>query len=218
MPGPDKGFLDDVYGIDDGQSTKTFYENWAATYEDEVRANGYVTPGRCARALAELVPDKSAPLLDLGCGTGLSGEAFRAVGFTRIDGSDFSDEMLSLARAKSGLYRDLILGDLNSPLPGAPGDYAHIAAVGVFSPGHAPATMIDEVMARLDAGGCFVFSLNDHALENPSYDAHIHALVERGIADVAFREYGEHLTARGIRADVCVLRKLHADIPPIVPV
>ena len=218
MPVPDKGFLDAVYGIGDSRSTKSFYKDWAATYEDEVRANGYVTPGRCARALADLAADMSAPLLDLGCGTGLSGEAFRATGFTTIDGSDFSEEMLSLARAKPGLYRNLILGDLNNPLPGAPGDYAHIAAVGVFSPGHAPATMIDEVIARLNAGGCFVFSLNDHALEDPSYDAHIGALVEKGIAEVAFREYGEHLTARDLRADVCVLRKSHADIPQFVPV
>ncbi len=218
MPGPDKGFLDDVYAIGDSKSTKTFYKDWAATYEDEVRANGYVTPARCAQALSDLAADKDAPLLDLGCGTGLSGEAFKAAGFTTIDGSDFSEEMLSLARAKSGLYRDLILGDLNNPLPGAAGDYAHIAAVGVFSPGHAPASMIGEVLALLPPGGCFVFSLNDHALEDPAYDAHIDALVDSGIAELAFREYGGHLTVRGIKADVCVLRKLHADIPQFVPV
>ncbi|MDH3453013.1 MAG: methyltransferase domain-containing protein, partial [Gammaproteobacteria bacterium] len=91
--------------------------------------NGYVTPGRCAQALADLAPDKSAPLLDLGCGTGLSGEALRAAGFATLDGTDFSEEMLTLARAKPGLYRNLILGDLNNPLPGAPGDYANVAAV-----------------------------------------------------------------------------------------
>ncbi|NIM73363.1 MAG: methyltransferase domain-containing protein [Gammaproteobacteria bacterium] len=208
MNGGEKGFLDRAYGLEDAESTKGFYKEWAATYEAETRANGYITPTRCAVALSHLVTDKSTPLLDLGCGTGLSGEAFRDVGFTTIDGSDFSREMLAYAKTKQGVYRELILGDLNDPLPGAPGEYANIAAVGVFSPGHAPPEMIDEVMSKLPAGGCFVFSLNDHALEIPGYEQHIDGLVGAREAELAFREYGDHLPKREIKAMVVVLRKL----------
>lgn len=208
MSGNDEVFLDRAYGLEDAENTKDFYKEWAATYEAETRANGYVTPTRCAAALAALATDKSAPLLDLGCGTGLSGKAFSDVGFTTIDGSDFSAEMLAYARTKQGVYRTLILGDLNNPLPGAPGEYANIAAVGVFSPGHAPPEMIDEVMSKLPAGGCFVFSLNDHALEIPGYQRHMDELVDSGKAEVAFREYGDHLPKRGIKAEVVVLRRL----------
>ena len=208
MSGNDEGFLDRAYGLEDPENTKGFYKEWAATYEAETRANGYVTPSRCAVALAKLATDKSAPLLDLGCGTGLSGEAFSDIGFTTIDGSDFSEEMLAYARTKQGVYRTLILGDLNNPLPGAPGDYANIAAVGVFSPGHAPPEMIDEVMSKLPAGGCFVFSLNDHTLEIPGYQQHIDRLVESGEAEVTFREYGDHMPKREIKAMVVVLRRL----------
>lgn len=208
MSGNDEVFLDRAYGLEDAENTKDFYKEWAATYEAETRANGYVTPTRCAAALAALATDKSAPLLDLGCGTGLSGKAFSDVGFTTIDGSDFSAEMLAYARTKQGVYRTLILGDLNNPLPGAPGEYANIAAVGVFSPGHAPPEMIDEVMSKLPAGGCFVFSLNDHALEIPGYQRHMDELVDSGKAEVAFREYGDHLPKREIKAEVVVLRRL----------
>jgi len=202
------GFLDRAYDLDDAEKTRAFYEEWAASYEAETLANGYVTPGRCAAALAECAADKNAPLLDLGCGTGLSGVAFRDIGFVCIDGTDFSEEMLACARTKQGVYRNLVASDLNDPLPGAPGDYANIAAVGVFSPGHAPPEMIDAVIEKLPRSGCFVFSLNDHALEIPGYEARIDALVDRGRAEVAFREYGDHLPGRGLGAVVAVLRRL----------
>ncbi len=57
-----------------------------------------------AAALAALVGDLDAPLLDLGCGTGLSGEAFMSAGFSVIDGTDFSETMIAVARNKPGLY------------------------------------------------------------------------------------------------------------------
>ena len=202
------GFLDRAYDLDDAEKTRAFYEEWAATYEAETLANGYVTPGRCAAALAACATAKSAPLLDLGCGTGLSGLAFRDAGFTCIDGSDFSEEMLACARTKQGVYRALVTSDLNDPLPGAPGEYANIAAVGVFSPGHAPPEMIDAVIEKLPAGGCFVFSLNDHTLEIPGYEAHIDAMVDDGRARIAFREYGDHLPKRDLGAVVVVLRRI----------
>lgn len=202
------GFLDRAYDLEDAEKTRAFYEEWAATYEAETLDNGYVTPSRCAAALAGCTPDLAAPLLDLGCGTGLSGAAFRDAGFTCIDGSDFSEEMLACAKTKVGVYRRLVTSDLNDPLPGAPGEYTNIAAVGVFSPGHAPPEMIDAVMEKLPAGGCFVFSLNDHALEIPGYEAHIDALVDRQCTEVAFREYGNHLPGRNLGAVVAVLRRL----------
>ena len=202
-----KGFLEQAYGVEDSEATKRLYENWAETYDAEVRSYGYATPERCAEALAAHVEDRNAPLLDLGCGTGLSGEAFREAGFTTIDGTDFSQEMLDQARRKSGVYRKLTLGDLNNPIPAEPDEYSNIAAVGVFSPSHAPADMIETVMALLPQGGCFVFSLNDHALADPSYKERIDDLVSRGKAELVFEEYGDHLPKAGIKSSVCVLRK-----------
>lgn len=207
MP-PKPGFLDGAYKVEDGRSTQDLYRDWAASYEAEIRANGYATPERCAAALAAAVADKSLPLLDLGCGTGLSGEAMKAEGFTTIDGTDFSEEMLAHAGKKPGLYRTLILGDLTTPLPGKAGDYHAAAAVGVFSPGHAPPAMIEQVMDLLPSGGCFVFSLNDHAREDPGYEQEIERLAEAGKIAVVSNENGPHLPGRGLEALVCVLRRI----------
>lgn len=201
------GFLDKVYGLDGSAATKRLYADWAATYDAEVRANGYATPARCVAALAEIADDKSAPILDLGCGTGLSGEAFAEAGFTTIDGNDFSAEMLQAAERK-GVYRTLALSDLERPIAAEPGQYAHMAAVGVFSPGHAPAEMIAQVIDLLPAGGGFVFSLNDHALEDPSYRAEIRRLVDAGAAEVTSDTYDDHLPGRGLKSAVVCLRKL----------
>lgn len=205
MAKPSK-FLDRAYDLDDAEKTRAFYRDWAESYDEEVRASGYASPARTAAAMAEAVADLTSPFLDLGCGTGLCGEALRKAGFTTIDGTDFSEEMLAAAEAK-GIYRRLFKGDLNNPIPADPGDYANIAAVGVFSPGHAPAEMIDAVTALLPAGGCFGLSLNDHALAERTYADRIAALVDAAEIEVAFNAYGDHLPGIGLKARIYVLRK-----------
>lgn len=199
-------FFDRVYGLDDAEKTRAFYADWAQSYDDDLRAQGYATPRRTAEAMAQAVADRTAPLLDLGCGTGLSGEAFVAAGFTTIDGSDFSEEMLAAAATK-GLYRKLSQGDLNRPIPAEAGEYANIAAVGVFSPGHAPPEMTDAVVAVLPKGGCFGFSLNDHALKNPGYLQRIEALAQAGTVEIVSDEYGDHLPGIGLKSRIMVLRR-----------
>ncbi|MEL6747930.1 MAG: methyltransferase domain-containing protein, partial [Pseudomonadota bacterium] len=170
-------------------------------------ANGYVTPTRCAEGLAVSAMRKTDPVFDIGCGTGLSAQALKALGFTCIDGTDLSPDMLALAE-ETGLYRQLYLGDLETPLNAGAGDYINMTAVGVFSPGHAPATLIDVVINRLPPGGCFVFSLNDHALADASYEAAIDRIITTGQAQRVIATYGPHLPAQNLRAQVCVLRRL----------
>jgi predicted TPR repeat methyltransferase len=205
--GKEEGFLDRAYEVEDAEGTRALYDAWARSYDAELRANRYASPARTAAAMAEAVADKAAPLLDLGCGTGLSGEAFYEAGFDTVDGTDFSQPMLDVAAAK-GVYRKLYKGDLNHPIPAQPGDYDNIAAVGVLNPGHAPGELIDTVVARLPRGGCFGFSLNDHALEDPDYEDRIKALVEAGQVEVVSDAYGDHLPGIGLKAKIYVLRKL----------
>lgn len=201
-------FLDTVYDLDtgDGTATHALYRDWAESYDAELLANDYASPGRVAEAMVRQVQDREAPLLDLGCGTGLSGVALREAGFTAIDGTDFSAEMLAVAERK-GVYRRLTAGDLSRPIPAAPGEYENITAVGVFSPGHAPAEMIDAVLGLLPPGGCFGFTLNDHAIEEGVYEARAQAAVAEGRAQIAESTYGEHVPGAGLKAKVIVLRR-----------
>lgn len=199
--------LDKAYGLDGAEATQSFYDQWAGSYDQEVSENGYITPNRCAEALLEFVEDKDAPLLDIGCGTGISGGALHQSGFTTIDGCDFSAEMLKAARDK-GIYRELMTTNLEDPFPFAPESYTNMAAIGVLNPGHAPATTLDDILALLPRGGHFVFSLNDHALEDHSYEARLNEHVDSGTAALMFREYGPHLPKIDLNSNVYVLKKL----------
>jgi predicted TPR repeat methyltransferase len=160
-------------------------------------------PARCADALRDCGVSNDAAILDIGCGTGLSGEAIHAAGYTTLDGTDFSAEMLAHARAK-GLYRTLVEGDLDALPEG--NRYGAAVAAGVFSPGHAPAILIDTVLERLEPDGVFVFSLNDHAVADGSYDGRVHELIDTGGADLLFREYGPHMPGQDVQAWVLALR------------
>lgn len=194
-------FLKKVYEVSGDDALRDLYDDWAATYDSETGANGYATPGRCAAALrhAGLAPD--AEILDIGCGTGLSGAALAEAGFTTIDGSDLSPGMLDKARAL-GVYRDLWLPD---DLPDR--RYDAVAAVGVIGPGAAPLDLFDTCLAHLRPGGLFVFSFNDHALDLPEFPARVARAVEAGEALSRFEEHGPHLPGMNLKSTVYVLEK-----------
>lgn len=202
-----KTFLDGVYDHDKKLETEALYDAWSASYDQEIADNGYATPRRCAEALAELAPDLTAPVLDLGCGTGLSGLALRAVGFTAIDGFDLSKGMLEKARARQGVYRSLTQVSEDAPFPVSPGMYTHVNAAGVISPDHAPPETVDAVIAVLPQGGCLVYSINDHAAEVAAFRTKAAEVAATGVAELAFEEHGDHLPGIGLKATVYGLRK-----------
>lgn len=199
-------FLDNVYDLDSAEKTRAYYDKWADAYDDAMDENGYATPNRCAEALAEYVGDLTAPILDIGCGSGISGKALKAAGFAVIDGCDFSAQMLEFAQEKK-VYRDLLNTNLENPFPFEPGAYGALAAVGVLNPGHAPATTLDDVLALLQPDGHFVFSLNDHALEDRSYEARLNEHLDAGTARLLFKDYGTHLPKIDLKSTVYVLQK-----------
>ena len=63
------------------------------------------------------------------------------------------------------------------------------------------------IVEKLPHGGCFGFSLNDHALQDPGYEDTIQDLVEKRVIELVFEEYGDHLTGLGSKSKVCVLRR-----------
>ena len=131
----------------------------------------------------------------------------RAAGFECIDGLDISPEMLAKAEAKD-IYRSLAVADLSEPLDYVePGTYQNAAAIGVLNPNFMPAQLIDQVLDLLPAGGCFVLSLNDHALIEGSMETRVLELTEYGIADLAFKEQGDHLPGIDLQSTVYVLQK-----------
>lgn len=183
------------------EETRALYRDWARTYDADVQGAGYATPGRLAQALAEVAPDLTAPLLDFGCGTGLSGRALAAQGFTTIDGTDITPEMLDHAQA-SGAYRALWP---SAPGDAPPGGYATIAAIGVVSLGAAPADTLHLLLDALPPNGLLGFSFNDATLADASY---MDALAKAQDAAALIHEaYGDHLPGKNMKSSIYILRK-----------
>lgn len=199
-------FLDKAYSLDTPEATRAHYDRWAGSYDDEIAANGYATPARVAQALAAHVSDRTAPVLDYGCGTGLSGMALHAAGFAVIDGMDPSEAMLAGARQKR-VYRALTRIDLADTAPVPQGAYGAIAAAGVIGVGAAPAQTLDLLLAALPPGGRLAFSLNDHALADPQFEGRLAPWLERGDARLLFRAHGPHLPGAGLGATVLVVAR-----------
>ena len=98
-----------------------------ATRFDHLMVDGLDYRGHLhLRTLADAkLPRLKPPLriLDLGCGTGLVGNAFKDLAAGgRLDGIDLAPRMIDVAR-KRGIYDDLILGDLETVLAAAGPSY-----------------------------------------------------------------------------------------------
>lgn len=197
-----KNYLDKVYDLSGSKAVRGFYDDWANSYDDEIAENGYATPGRCAEALVRLATPFDTRILDFGCGTGISGQAFRQAGFTLLDGVDLSFDMLEQARSK-GIYENLRQIEASENLGRG---YRVIAAVGVIGVGAAPPAAFDTVMGALEPGGRFVFSFNDHALEQPEFPAKLEEHLAMG-ARILFEENGPHLPGIDVNSTVYVIEK-----------
>lgn len=200
-----KKFLDSVYDLNTSSDVEEFYDDWASTYDAEVTDNGYLTPSRCAKALWQFLPDPDVKILDVGCGTGLSGEAMRAVGYRNIDGIDPSAEMLAIAKDK-GVYANAIHMQ-GEEMDIVAGSYPVIACIGVIGVGAAPVSLLDTVMDLLPSGGKLVLSYNDKAIKERIYEARLNDYLDHSEARLLFRELGDHLPGKGMKSYVYVVEK-----------
>lgn len=111
-------FLDAMEGrtpaVAPREYARGLFDEYSERFEEQLTKHlEYKTPVMLREAVdAVCGPERQfANAVDLGCGTGLSGEAFAGrVG--RLTGIDVSPRMIELARAKGGCYTDLRCGDV----------------------------------------------------------------------------------------------------------
>jgi SAM-dependent methyltransferase len=87
------------------------YRAWAGTYESTVQDAMDI---RLLRRVETVAWGQTQRAIDLACGTGRIGAWLREQGVEVIDGVDFTPEMLQLARARDGDYRNLCQADIRS--------------------------------------------------------------------------------------------------------
>jgi predicted TPR repeat methyltransferase len=143
----------------DAHYVRHLFDQFSADYDERMIGTlGYQAP-RVLRMLADLVMPvrRNLDILDLGCGTGLSGAAFKDMG-ARIDGVDLSPQMIEKARARM-IYDRLDVADIETCLleDGRHYDLA-IAADTLVYLGDL-AAVFRGAARRLRGGGYFLFTL-----------------------------------------------------------
>ena len=182
-----------VITTEDGQQ---LYQDWASTYDATMLEGlGYLTPRLVAEALAQHLKTLEAPVLDVGCGTGLVGAEAAALGYGSVDGLDLSAAMMAVA-ARRGVYRHLLEGDLTQPLSIVSGAYAAVVCAGTFTSGHVDASCLDELVRILQPGGWLVCTVHHAVWEPLGFAAGFTRLVDAGaLAPVVEADIGYYVNS-----------------------
>jgi predicted TPR repeat methyltransferase len=117
----------------------------------------YRAPQVIREALLAAPMPKGIEVLDLGCGTGLSGEALRDLA-RHLIGVDLSPGMVARARERK-IYDELIVGDLTAALQHLARPVGAIVACDVFVYIGDLADIFRSASAGLTGGGLFAFSV-----------------------------------------------------------
>lgn len=142
----------------DVDAVVSIYDAWAASYDADHRRNGWRVILNHLAYTATLCLSGDAPILDLGCGTGLLGRELRSFGFEHLCGLDVSTASLALAET-AGTYHSLHRKELGQPLDFASNSFAALVASGVFTRRQVPLDALDEVLRVLRPGGLFIVVL-----------------------------------------------------------
>ena len=191
---------------DDEGSLRPLYDGWAERYDADMQAAGTVGPARVAAMLERVLPDRAAPVVDFGCGTGAAGAALRHLGYEDVVGVDLSAAMLARARAR-GVYREVRQNEPDAPVA-VPHGVRGVVASGSISIGAAPAGLLGRVLHAMAPGALLVLTYNDDTLRDAAYMGALADSQVGGFARLEAAEYGPQLPALGRGAAVYALRRL----------
>ena len=143
----------------DAGYVRHLFDQFSADYDARMRGQLLYQAPEVLRSLADLVMPGAEDLtiLDLGCGTGLAGEAFADIA-TAIDGIDLSPAMIAKARAR-GVYRSLVVADIETALAEGDALYDLVIAADTLVYLGDLVPVFRGAARRLKPGGFFLFTV-----------------------------------------------------------
>jgi len=209
MPEP-KGpseFVDAAYHLDDEASMVDFYRKWAADYDHQMLDElGYTSPTKIAQQLSQYLPDTQSTVFDIGCGTGLTCVFLAAKGYTNLDGIDLSPDMVRVA-SERGIYRELLVGDVNQALERDDESYDAVISSGTFTHGHVGPEPLDEIFRILKPGGILACTIHQDLWTSMGFEEKLATLTATGIASPVSCEMDSYYKDRDPEGWFCVYRK-----------
>lgn len=141
----------------DAGYVRHLFDQFSADYDERMLQQlSYRAPQTLRELAGFVLPGLTGlSILDLGCGTGLSGAAFKDRA-AQLDGIDLSPAMIDKARAR-GVYDNLTVGDIESGFGTARYDLVIAADTLVYLGALEP--VMKAVAAALKPGGFFLFTV-----------------------------------------------------------
>ena len=143
----------------DAGYVRHLFDQFSTDYDSRMRQHLHYAAPEILLGLAVMVMPgrQDLNILDLGCGTGLAGEAFKPLA-ARLDGIDLSPAMIEKARAR-GIYDHLAVADLESALAQAGPAYDLILAADTLVYLGDLTAIFRDAAARLAPDGFFLFTV-----------------------------------------------------------
>ena len=171
--------LHQVYGATTSSDLSKTYDDWAASYDEDMLSVGYAHPAVICGLISRYVTDLSVPILDAGVGTGGVGQLLHVLGYTNLHGFDMSEGMLAKARSRQ-IYKGLHRGVLGEALDFNTGSFAAILSTGTFTTGHAPASGFAELARILKPDGQLIFTVGQLLWHEGGFSVALEKLVAAG--------------------------------------
>jgi SAM-dependent methyltransferase len=197
--------LESAYALQTPEDSRRLYAAWAATYDASfAEHSGYILHEQVARHYALI--GGFGPVLDVGAGTGLCGQALAARGIEPVDGTDISPQMLDQARGK-GVYRHVFEGNVLEGLSLPVGQYQGAVSSGTFTNGHVGPSGIDAVLDAVRPRGWIVLSVNARHFEAAGFAAKMAEIAPRiaQASDTEVAIYGPNATGAHARDTALLL-------------
>jgi len=179
------------------------YRDWAKKYDyDNDHVLGTVSQPKSVNLLSTRLKDKTAKIIDVGCGTGLVGEKLKAKDFINFDGLDISKDMLSIAKSRG--YRNLFLGSLNKQLPVLDDAYDAAMCIGVFTHGHVSSDRFNELCRIVKPGGYVCFTINEGVFEEYGFKEMIAEFQLNKVWEVISLYKDDYMTLENVKGYYCL--------------
>jgi len=179
------------------------YRDWAKKYDyDNDHVLGTVSQSKSVNLLSTRLKDKTAKIIDVGCGTGLVGEKLKAKDFIYFDGLDISKDMLSIAKSRG--YRNLFLGSLNKQLPVFDDAYDAAMCIGVFTHGHVSSDGFNELCRIVKPGGYVCFTINEGVFEEYGFKEMIAEFQLNKVWEVISLYKDDYMTLENVKGYYCL--------------
>ena len=179
------------------------YRDWAKKYDyDNDHVLGTVSQPKSVNLLSTRLKDKTAKIIDVGCGTGLVGENLKAKDFIYFDGIDISKDMLSIAKSRG--YRNLFLGSLNKQLPVLDDAYDAAMCIGVFTHGHVSSDGFNELCRIVKPGGYVCFTINEGVFEEYGFKEMIAEFQLNKVWEVISLYKDDYMTLENVKGYYCL--------------